>query len=514
MVTIENVEFDTEGDIIIGVVISKTFATQIFPILKTEWLESDYAKVVYDWCKNYFKSYGNVPGKDVKEIFRTKLLQEDETKAALVGKFLSNISNKYAEASAFNAELRIDQAIKYIEERSVLVRVDNCQRYIEMGRFDKAAEEMRTYRDVEKLTTGWINPFDKKFIRSVLLDEDEDEILVFPGALGKLVGPECRGYLTAVLGKMKGGKSFWLQEMVIHAILNKKKCLYFDFEMNEKRMEKRLLKRFLAYGRSDGFFDYPVFDCLKNQDGTCKSAMRTNKLKLLDSSGNRPEYRQDMRYRPCTICRGKSDFVPCVWYKTLRRNLPSVAQITKKMEALEKVYGNFLKIKSFPAGTVNTDRMRAEMDRLRYTDNFEPDFLAVDYPKLMKPEYPGLKTATERIDASWIALKGMTGEYKIGIAAGHQTTRKALKKKHTQQDDISGFIDVLAHVDKMCAINQTWEEKDMGMMRISMLGHRDDDFNEERDVMVLQQRETGQTLLDSEFVPKKNNYQEEEEREE
>jgi len=513
MVTIEEIKLDAEADIIIGVIISKEFAIQITPILKTEWLESDYAKIVYDWCKDYFKTYGDVPKKDVKEIFKTKVLQDDETKTELVRKFLSTVSEKYVEGDSFNVGLRIDQAVKYIEERSVLVRVENCQRYIEIGRFDKAAEEMRTYRDVEKLTAGWTNPFDKKFIRSVLNEEDEDEIFTFPGALGRLAGPECRGYLTCVLGKMKGGKSFWLQEMIIHAIMNRKKCLYFDFEMSEKRMEKRLLKRFLAYGKVSGDYVYPVFDCLKNQDGTCKLISRTNKVKLMDSAGNKPEYKADMRYRPCSVCRGKSDFIPSVWYKTLRRDVPSVARQLRKMQSLEKMYGKLIRIKSFPSGTVNTDRIKAEMEKLRYTEGFEPDFLVVDYPKLMKPEYPGLKTSVERIDASWVALKGMTQEYKIDIAAGHQTKIKALKKKKIQQDDVSGFIDVLAHVDKMYAINQTWKEKEQGLTRISMLASRDDDFNEDRDVMILQQIGTGQTLLDSELVPRENKYQEEDEEE-
>jgi len=234
----------------------------------------------------------------------------------------------------------------------------------------------------------------------------------------------------------------------------------------------------------------------------------------MDSAGNKPEYKADMRYRPCSICRGRSDFIPSVWYKTLRRDVPSVARQLRKMQSLEKMYGKLIRIKSFPSGTVNTDRIKAEMEKLRYTEGFEPDFLVVDYPKLMKPEYPGLKTSVERIDASWVALKGMTQEYKIDIAAGHQTKIKALKKKKIQQDDVSGFIDVLAHVDKMHAINQTWKEKEQGLTRISMLASRDDDFNEDRDVMILQQIGTGQTLLDSELVPRENKFQEEEDEEE
>ena len=505
----EKVAMDIENDIITGIIVSNSFSRQIVPKIKSEYLESEYAKIVFEWCKEFFLKYNEAPGKHIKEIYKSKREQIEDDKSELIANFLSTLSQKYAEKSQFNEQYRIDQTLKHIEERALKVKSENVQRYIEMGRMDKAQQEMHSYREVAKSTSKWANPMDKKFVREVMFGEDdEEEIFTFPGALGALSGPECRGYLIAILGPMKRGKSFWLQEMMLHAAMNRKKCVYFSLEMSEKRIEKRIMRRLLAFGKMDGLYLYPVFDCEKNQDGTCEKRERLNRIRLLDAEGNKPKFSTDMRYRPCVACRGKKDYAVANWFTTMKRSIPTVARMVRKTESFMKMYGDNIRIKSFPAGSLTSSMVKAELDHLKYIESFEADLIGIDYPKLMRAETPGLM-GIEKVDASWIALKGLADERHACVAAPTQGTRISLDVKNVMSKHIAGYIDILAHIDKMYAISQTPVEKREGILRIGVIGSRDEDFDEEKHVVILQQRGVGQTLLDSELAEGKFGIEEE-----
>jgi hypothetical protein len=62
----------------------------------------------------------------------------------------------------------------------------------------------------------------------------------------------------------------------------------------------------------------------------------------------------------------------------------------------------------------------------------------------------------------------------------------------------------VANVDLMVAINQTEEEKRSGCIRVSVIAGREEEFDQKRSCIVLQNLELGQVCLDSEiaYAPK------------
>jgi len=62
----------------------------------------------------------------------------------------------------------------------------------------------------------------------------------------------------------------------------------------------------------------------------------------------------------------------------------------------------------------------------------------------------------------------------------------------------------------MCVLNQTPVEKREGIMRLGIIAHRHEEFDEFTQVQVLQQLKIGQPYLDSEVLRSLGNKEEEE----
>jgi hypothetical protein len=95
-------------------------------------------------------------------------------------------------------------------------------------------------------------------------------------------------------------------------------------------------------------------------------------------------------------------------------------------------------------------------------------------------------------------LKNLAAVKHCLVVTASQSNRKTLDKKDVKASDIAEDIRKVAHVDAMYSLSQTPEEKSKGTMRLGVVAHRWQDFNELSYVTVLQQLQTGQVMLDSE----------------
>jgi hypothetical protein len=85
------------------------------------------------------------------------------------------------------------------------------------------------------------------------------------------------------------------------------------------------------------------------------------------------------------------------------------------------------------------------------------------------------------------------------VITASQTNRQSFDKKNVTATDASEDIRKIANVDMMIGLNQTPDEKKDGVMRVSVAAGRDDDFNQLKTCIVLQNLALGQVCLDSEL---------------
>ena len=342
-----------------------------------------------------------------------------------------------------------------------------------------------------------------------VLNKEETEFYKLPGKLGEAIGKFERGYLIGVMAPWKRGKTWWLVEMAVWGVLQELKTVFVSLEMSDDKVAERLYKRLTAFGNYKGDYVFPVFDCKKNQAGSCLRKERMNKITLLNPDGTKPKFDPKMKYKPCTYCREKGlpDYEPETWFTVYKKEKLAYNNVYKSLKALKQQLGDKLRIISYPAFTANIENVRADLDNLEYTEGFIPDVIVIDYADILAPEDKRI-VGRDQIDLTWKAHKSLAASRHCIVFTASQTNRKSAErldtgtgrsgaKKMVWSFDVAEDYRKLAHVDIMIILSQTPKEKQMGVVRVSYV-NRYGEFDETHPVKVLQNFAAGQVILDSE----------------
>jgi len=498
---------DIEKRIITGAIVNDQFCSQLCKMAQKHYFKIDYARIIYLWVKLYFKQFKKSPGKEIQNIFAVEQDMMKEADADLVKTFLSDLSQKYAEGDGhINYEYLTEQTRNYFKERSLILLSEKIQGQIAMGRVEQAEEEVRNYNRVAKNISNWFNPFEQSTIGMIFDEDESNQLFAMPGVLGELGGKFERDWLIAFMAPMKRGKSWWLQELAVAAIEARLKVAYFSFEMNKNAVSKRIYKRITSLASNSEEKKYPVMDCARNQDNTCAKSERVCMVGVKSPESSKlPEFKHVQGYHPCVLCREKKDgsYIPVPWYVMLKTKELSAKVVSKKSRDLKMLYGNNLRVMAYPAFSASFDDAENDLEDLESQEGFVPDVLCFDYFDISNPGQ-GTNNYSERAKADhvWTKGKGLASRRHCLVATVLQSNRKSISKTSLEQEDTAEDIRKLAHVDLLFGLNQTPEEKDHGIMRVSVIAHRHEEFSFKGEVMVLQSLALGQPFLDAEWSRK------------
>lgn len=497
----KEIRTDTEKKIITGMIVSTEYLHKIIHMIDLKYFVLDYSKIIAKWILSYYSKYKESPSKHIQDIFEVEKESLKEAQAELIEEFLTNLSDEFERDSKFNVEYLIDRTVEYFEERALIVLSDNIQSCVGAGKVDKAKELLQGHRIVAKNTSQWINPFDEDFVAEVYKthlspepDIDLNENLFkMPGKLGDLMGVFKRGWLVSYLAPRKRGKTFFLQETAIQAATNKLNVAIFSLEMSKLGFAGRIIQRITSMG-AETLYYFPVFDCLRNQDGTC-AQRSSNKIVFVD--GKVVEFDENINHAVCTKCRGHSKFVPSSWFEKIRRPVMTEKKLVRGTKGFRFSYGDRIRVKIYPAFSANLSNIAADLDLLEYTEGFVPDVILIDYADILAPE-DRRSDLNSRIDETWKMMKQMSEMRHCAVFTATQGNRRSGETKNTKANDVSWDIRKNDHVDAQYTLSQTPEEKKLGKIRIANSLHRWQEFDENKQVTVLQNLKLSQVLLDSE----------------
>jgi len=496
------VDISVEKRILTGLAVSDKVCRELIPALKPEYLQSEYAAIVFKWIRSYYASYEKAPGAHLRDLFEAEKAKIKPSAVPVVEDFLVELSGKYEEEDSFNADYCVDKGLEYSIERGLRLLDKNVSSLLDTGRIKEAEAQVANYRKVAKQTSKWVSPFSPKEINRVFDYQKDDILFRFPGKLGEMAKDFERGHFIGFMGPTKRTKSWWLQELAILGVMYRFKVAFISLEMRDVKIERRLYKRVTSAVEQGGSVVYPCFDCLSNQDGSCQRRVRQNTVTLLDEEGNAPKYNSNLKYRPCMWCRtrDKEHFIPTTWFTVVERPKFTRTTVRKSVKAMASTYGllNNFRLIAYPRFSANITDIKHDLDILEFSEGFVPDVIVVDYADILKPEKERTE-GREMVDETWKTLGGLSAERRCLVATATQTNKASWDKKTTKSGDVSEDYRKLAHVDGMFIISQTGSEKARGVMRISVV-LRDQDFNELRQVTVLQQLKAGQPFIDSEEV--------------
>jgi len=196
--------------ILIGMIISKEFISEIEHAIEPGYFQSPHIKQVSKWVLEYWDEFKEVPGTAIQEIYiaecrLNKIRPADED---LIQELLTRVFDKY-EGREFNHQYMIQKALDYIRERSLRLTVEEALWLLDRKGSKEAEDRITEHKKVMKKTSAnrnnsWLRDFSKTF--NAWFYQDRTPIMSFPGNLGRYMHPLLRGKLIAFLAPPKSGK--------------------------------------------------------------------------------------------------------------------------------------------------------------------------------------------------------------------------------------------------------------------------------------------------------------------
>ena len=506
----QKVDTSIEKRIIVGMIVSKPFLYEIREMLDINYLQSSFTQRIARWCIDFFDTYEEAPFTHIQDVYNKERLSLPLEESQLIGNLLTSLSDKFEQEKDLNVDYLVGDTIYLCTKRQLEITISNASEFLARGTEDdiKAAQdEIMNYMQIAKSTSTWVNPFDEKEIEKVFREKAET-FFKFPGQIGDFLGNMEREWLIGISAPFKRGKTWFLEEFGIIGMLSGLRVAFFSLEMKDTQIEDRIYKRLMSTSDEGGIFIYPCFDCKKNQFGLCTMNERENFVPLVEGydptdedalEPELPEYDSESDYKPCTYCRGKhyDQYEKATWYVEYDRPAYTQGSVSRTMAAFKRQYGSYFRIKAFPKFSANVDDIERELNVLERTQGFIPDMILVDMVDTLMPQKQNMQGVAKE-DEAWMCLARLGGKRKALIVTPTQVSKEALEATQLTQMHTARWVGKLGHVDGMITLNQTPEEKRRGVMRVGMMAHRHEDFDEGDSVTILQQLTLGQVNLDSE----------------
>jgi len=200
------VDVDIEKKIITGMIVSTEYCKGVFPLFRYEHFTVGYAKRVARWVHDYYVEYNEAPGKHIEDIFNTEKEKISDEESSIINVFLQQLSSRYEQEEVFNSEYLLDQTVDYFRRRALIVVSANIKGLLGTGRLGEAEEQIHSYKKIAREVSTWVAPLDDLDYMDRVIENAMVPLFSFPGQLGDLIGPFCRGWLVGFMGPMKRGK--------------------------------------------------------------------------------------------------------------------------------------------------------------------------------------------------------------------------------------------------------------------------------------------------------------------
>lgn len=509
-----------ERRIIIGLITSTKFLNQVKDIWSPKLIGSSTAKRISGWCWEYYNEFNKAPGRNIEDIFFTKL-QLDNIPKDIAEEFeediLPGLSQEFEERSV-NVKYLVKKTKKYFRKRSLSILQESIEAHLEKGEVKEAEQLASEYKPLltdkpkeldfsnkESLFEAIDNAFNQKL----------QNVIYYPRQLGEFFNDHLiRGGLVGFLASEKRGKTWMLLDLAMRAIRQGKKVAFFQAgDMNETQQLLRLCIYITKKSNKEKYCGdqwEAVRDCIYNQNNTCDLVERECDFGIFEGM-DYSQIRKDITkedlieqyelapdYKPCSICDDyKTKPIGVPWLVPINVDGPLEANEAKN--ALEEFFiknkRNF-KLSTHPNETLSINKAERILNQWE-KDGFIPHVIMFDYGDIMIDEYE--KEERNKQNKIWKGFRRLSQSDSEPLVISPSQSdadsydRKSLKLKNFSEDKRK-----YAHATAWFGLNQDPDnrEKRIGLMRISELLLREGE-NNGREITVIQNLKRGRPFLGS-----------------
>jgi hypothetical protein len=522
-----------ERQIITYMIVSTKYLQQVSLFYNSNCLSLKFTKQIAEWCIEFYHVYKEAPGKTIESIFRSRTQTNfpDDLKTDIQD-FLVDISEEYSGDEKQNKLKEKNINIQYLLEETekhfrlvsgdyLRVEISKC---LVSGDTDRLEILCKNYRRPVRVESTGIDLIrDKQNLIDTFAEDSRETLIDLGGEVGKRLGALKRDYLLTFVGNAGIGKSWWLQQVRMIAILEGLNVAEFSFEVNKAQSTTRTYQWLTGLPTSPDPFYLPQWDCYKNQINSCNKKERTNSVKIcrdlsrilaeheakLTRRNTKEKIIFDPRlyskdYRPCIYCMDhknydvKLNFDPCAFFTIKNRKQLDLEQAIKKQKKIIKLYNSYMgkyKFECWPALQKSVSDIDTYLKVLEEYDGFIPDVIITDYATKMNPSRI-YKEFRHNLSNIFVEHKALALTRHCLVATAHQgnevRTNKNLKRGSLQES-----LAPLNESDKLVLINQLEEERNSGMCRLTIGKNRDMKPSDEKDIFVLQCLDIGRPCLKS-----------------
>ncbi len=520
MIRRKKIKADNEYLILSHMVMNKNVLSCAFSRYKAKELKtkhfSEMYRYVFRWLIRFYAQYHNAPKKTISEIFKRKSKKLSPGIKEMVSEYLIRLSEEYENFQDKGIDpvfIQEEVIPDFIREKEILIKIENAQNQLDAGEYQEAEEIISSYRKINKEETdknlGTIIPYTNKDILIGMESQGvNEELYQFDGHLNYLIGPLCKSWLVAITGIEKSGKSYILQEIAYNAALfQKRKVLTINLELGANLVRNRMWRRLTQTSNEKETLISSVLDCDNNQKGCCQVRKKQlNKKPLFRSTGEIVSFSKRTDWKICNKCVGLSSkgkarmkqFIPAPWFE--RERIQKITQENIEEAIGKNKFNNLsnLRVKCFPRYSINFDESYDYI--LRYIDktHWVPEIIIFDYLDILAPE--GNLETRHDIDMKWKKASKLAGELKCLVITADQATKASRTQYALDQMSTSESKTKDSHLDVRIALNQTDDEKELDIARISVLFHRHAKFNVKSEVLLTQRLATAEPIRDNSYL--------------
>ena len=447
------VEVDFERRLVASLVMSSNLLKSCYDIAKPDAFTPGPCQHVAKWCWEYFQHVGDAPQRAIEDLYLANAMDLGETDAQGIKAFLQSISDSY---SPPNEELMKKEATKFFKIRALQKLRDGLDRALAVRDESLGENLVAEYvaPDATIHTSTSLFGCDPKEIAAAF-NRENIELFSFVGdAAREVIGTFNRTDFVSFSAPMKRGKTFWLMKLATTAAKNGWNVLYVSCEMPKWQVLARLWQQCTGTSRRGEVARNPRFEVAPNGRYIVNSPKEPTKPVDL-----RPEVIAELQERFRTYWRGRFE------------------------------------VETWPTQTLTIPMLERKLKDMQVYQNFTPDVIVLDYADIMRAVNTR-QDKRDQINEIWAGLRGLAQDREVLIATGSQTGRGTVTGDRDADDsDMAEDIRKLAHVTKNLVINQTPEEKALGIYRISNNTTRDE-ASAETQLVCLSRLAIGEPMLD------------------
>ena len=502
-----------ERRICIGLICADEYAKEIQKRWEPKYLTSAAARIIAQWCLEYYDKYQKSPKSDIEGIYVQKLKEQQIRKeqGEDIEDILDGLNSEY-EGHNFNVEYLLDQTKVYFQDRRLTLFVEEVTALRQSGDLAGAEVLATSYALPEQEEQSCIDPFESAERIKVVFSTKTKPIIQFPGALGEFINDQLvRDGLVGFMGPEKRGKSWILMEIAMQGIKQGCNVAFFQAgDMSEAQMIRRLciyLSKKSDQERYCRKLHFPVLDCVHNQNDSCEKAERQcafgvfdkvpEEFNVIKKAELKIAFKANPDYEPCHNCKNirgaiwlkKRDVVPPLTWKEAYR----------KVRKFRSKHHNKLRLSTYPNETLSVHEINSLLALWEKQDNFIPDIIIIDYADILLADADCLKMdLRNQQNKIWQRLRRLSQEKHCLVVTATQADAASFESRTLKLHNFSEDKRKFGHCTSMYGINQDDpEEKELRVMRLNELVIREGASSTFRQVRLLQCLEMGRPFLGS-----------------